>query len=103
MVNFKRGKRTIPVDIFLRLLDYVPENEKSVLDVDRCIGCGLCVSTCPSSSLSLIRKPGSEQPEVPRNIIDAFIKLSRVRGKLGPIKKIKIKLRSKVDRLLAEK
>ncbi|MFH1895445.1 MAG: LAGLIDADG family homing endonuclease [archaeon] len=28
---FKRGKRTIPVDIFLRLLDYVPENEKSVL------------------------------------------------------------------------
>jgi electron transport complex protein RnfB len=30
------------------------------LNADRCIGCGLCVSTCPSGALTLVRKPDSE-------------------------------------------
>jgi Na+-translocating ferredoxin:NAD+ oxidoreductase subunit B len=24
---------------------------------DRCIGCGLCISTCPASAIKLVRKP----------------------------------------------
>lgn len=79
------------------------EEDKAVLDVDRCIGCGLCVSTCPSGTLTLVRKPESEQPEVPRNFRGALMKLARVRGKLKPLSGTKIRLQSKVSRLLAAK
>ena len=79
------------------------ENDRVVLDVDRCIGCGLCVSTCPSGTLTLVRRPESEQPEVPRSFREALVNLARVRGKLKRINIAKIRLKSKVSRLLAEK
>ena len=34
-------------------------------DTNRCIGCGLCISTCPSGALTLVRKPDSEQTQIP--------------------------------------
>ena len=52
------------------------------LDLDRCIGCGLCITACPTESLAMLRKPESEQPEVPKNMIEAAIKLGKARGKL---------------------
>jgi Fe-S-cluster-containing hydrogenase component 2 len=52
------------------------------LDVDRCIGCGLCITACPTESLSMVRKPEAEQPEVPKNMIEAAMKLGQARGKL---------------------
>ncbi len=55
------------------------EEGKVLLDIDRCIGCGLCVSTCPTDSLTLMRKIESKQPKVPKNIIEASIKLGRER------------------------
>jgi Fe-S-cluster-containing hydrogenase component 2 len=41
------------------------DGDRVALDADRCIGCGLCVSTCPSEALTLVRKPGSELTQVP--------------------------------------
>jgi Fe-S-cluster-containing hydrogenase component 2 len=79
------------------------DNKKSVLDVNRCIGCGLCVSTCPTHSLSLVRKPKEKQPYVPKDIIATNIKLGKARGKLGISKLIGMQVRSKLDRLLASK
>lgn len=79
------------------------ENGTVVLDVDRCIGCGLCISTCPTGSLTLVRKPDSEQQEVPRNMTEALLKLSKVRGKLGPLSLAKMRIKSKLDRRLAAK
>lgn len=79
------------------------DNKKAVLDLDRCIGCGLCVSTCPTLSLSLVRKPKAKQPYVPKDIVETHIKLGKARGKLGVGKMIGMKVRSKLDRLLASK
>ena len=79
------------------------EDDKAVLDADRCIGCGLCVSTCPTESLTLVRKPEPEQPKVPRNMVEASIRLARERGKLGPGKLVQMQVKSKMDRLLASK
>ena len=76
-------------------------NKKAVLDLNRCIGCGLCVSTCPTDSLSLVRKPKAKQPYVPKDIIDTNIKLGKARGKLGIGKMVRMQVRSKLDRLLA--
>jgi Fe-S-cluster-containing hydrogenase component 2 len=58
------------------------EDETVRLNSDRCIGCGLCVSTCPTDSLSLARKQESEQPDVPEKFIDSAIKLGKARGKI---------------------
>ena len=46
------------------------EDDQVVLNSTRCIGCGLCVSTCPTGSLTLVRKPASGQIKVP-NTMDA--------------------------------
>jgi ferredoxin len=73
----------------------------AVLDLDRCIGCGLCVTTCPTEALSLVRKPEAEQRYVPKNAVDANIKLGQARGKLGVGELLRMLVRSKVDRLLA--
>jgi len=71
------------------------------LDVGRCIGCGLCVSTCPANALSLVRKPESEQPGVPRDFIDASIKLGKARGKITTSGLIKMVVKSKVGAILS--
>jgi NAD-dependent dihydropyrimidine dehydrogenase PreA subunit len=77
------------------------DGRRAVLDLDRCIGCGLCVTTCPTGALSLLRKPKAEQPYVPRNLVDANIKLGRARGKLSAGELVSMLVKSKVDRLLA--
>ena len=77
------------------------EADKAVLNADRCIGCGLCVSTCPADSLALMRKPESEQAEVPRNFNHTLIKLGKKRGKISNTGMVKMLVKSKVDRLLS--
>ncbi len=78
-------------------------DKKAVLDLNRCIGCGLCVGTCPTHSLSLVRKPKTKQPYLPKDIGETRLRLGRARGKLGMGRMIGMKVRSKLDRLLAPK
>lgn len=75
------------------------EAGKVLFDVDRCIGCGPCVSTCPTDSLTLVRKPQSEQPETPKDIIDASIRLGKARGKITTPGLMKMVVKSSVDRI----
>jgi Na+-translocating ferredoxin:NAD+ oxidoreductase subunit B len=67
---------------------------------DRCIGCGLCVSTCPTESIRLVRKPESEQLEVPKDIVESLIQLGRARGKITTPGLMKMMVKSKLDRLV---
>jgi ferredoxin len=47
---------------------------------NRCIGCGLCVSTCPSGALSLVHKPEEERSAPPVTESEWFDERSRSRG-----------------------
>jgi Na+-translocating ferredoxin:NAD+ oxidoreductase subunit B len=80
----------------LDLSNFVPQ-----VWLARCIGCGLCVSSCPSRALSLVRKEEDERPSIPETTIMTHLQLGRARGKLKVRDLIMVAVRSKVDRLLA--
>ena len=63
---------------------FVEDGDRVGLDTDRCIGCGLCVSTCPSGALTLARKPGSELTEIPATVDDAWRMIVRARAQARP-------------------
>jgi len=47
---------------------------------ERCIGCGVCTPTCPTESITLVRKPESEQVKPPSNLIEWNLKRAASRG-----------------------
>jgi electron transport complex protein RnfB len=49
------------------------------VDRDRCIGCGLCVTTCPSGALKLKAKPAGERQEPPAKGVDTIMAMTRAR------------------------
>jgi Na+-translocating ferredoxin:NAD+ oxidoreductase subunit B len=77
------------------------EGSRVSYEKDKCIGCGLCVTTCPTGALRLERKPESLQKEIPKTWIETLYTLAKKRGKLGPLRVLKIKARTSFDRFLA--
>jgi len=55
--------------------------EVAVVNLDRCIGCGLCVTTYPSQALNLQQKPEEERRNEPLKLRDAMMQVARMRGK----------------------
>jgi Fe-S-cluster-containing hydrogenase component 2 len=53
----------------------VEDGDRVSLRAERCIGCGLCVTTCPSGALTLSRKPQSSRPHVPPATLSATWRL----------------------------
>jgi electron transport complex protein RnfB len=51
---------------------------------DRCIGCGVCVITCPSGAMSITPRPESERTVPPRNIVDWSVQ--RAANRSGPVR-----------------
>jgi H+/Na+-translocating ferredoxin:NAD+ oxidoreductase subunit B len=44
-------------------MDALMENkEANEIDLARCIGCGLCVATCPESAIEMVQKQGAPKP-----------------------------------------
>ncbi len=58
------------------------EDGKSVIDRVRCIGCGLCVTTCPSESLKLMRKREDQLYLPPATDFEMNVEILKERGKL---------------------
>jgi electron transport complex protein RnfB len=47
---------------------------------ERCIGCGVCTTTCPTESITLVRKPQEKQDLPPANLMDWYGKRAESRG-----------------------
>lgn len=58
----------------------VEQNGGYAVQPERCIGCGVCVSTCPTESITLLRKPESEQDAPPANIVEWYMARAQNRG-----------------------
>jgi len=83
-------------------MEAITEAEDGVaVDLGRCIGCALCVTTCPDGALTLQRKPPDAQPRVPASQARAYLNLARERGKLGVGDVTLMALRSAKDRIIS--
>jgi electron transport complex protein RnfB len=78
------------------------DNGYAVVNLDRCIGCGLCVTACPDEAVSLVRKPETEQVPVPLDTKAQYIDALQSRGLASKEDLVRLVVRSKVDRLLAQ-
>jgi electron transport complex protein RnfB len=78
----------------------IVDDDKAVINYDRCIGCGLCVSTCPTHALTLERKPQDEQPYIPRGYVDRTVRQIIARGRKPTRNLVKMLVQSGIDRLV---
>jgi Fe-S-cluster-containing hydrogenase component 2 len=71
-------------------MDALMENGSMRVDLNRCIGCGLCVSTCPEGAVSLTPEAGVEA--MPANYLNMLSRMARKRGvgfgKLDPLMRL---------------
>ena len=56
---------------------------------ERCIGCGVCVVTCPTEAMHLEPRPEEERTTPPKNIVDWSVR--RTADRSGPIKGLALK------------
>jgi ferredoxin len=59
--------------------------KKSSVDLNRCIGCGLCIPTCPQKAMSLKKKSNEVRPPQTRNDLYDII-MSHKKGRFGKLK-----------------
>jgi Pyruvate/2-oxoacid:ferredoxin oxidoreductase delta subunit len=69
------------------------QKQKTSVDLNRCIGCGLCIPTCPQKAMSLKKRANEVRPPQTRDDLYDII-MSHKKGRFG---KLKIKGKIVVD------
>jgi ferredoxin len=61
------------------------EKQNPNVNLDRCLGCGVCVANCPTDSMTLMKKPTEvAPPETREELLD--IVMEKKKGKIGKLK-----------------
>jgi Na+-translocating ferredoxin:NAD+ oxidoreductase subunit B len=63
-----------------------PINGDYVVSRERCIGCGVCATSCPTGSITLVRRPKSEQLIPSKDIMNWSLERASNRG--GPLTRL---------------
>jgi ferredoxin len=61
--------------------DFKIKDEKIRFYADRCIGCGLCVTTCPADALKLEKKPDDGLYTPTPTVFDTYDVMSREKNR----------------------
>ena len=56
------------------------EDDTAAIDLDRCIGCGLCVTDCPTEAMLLQQKATDSQYIPPKNVFETYMNIAQERG-----------------------
>lgn len=62
-------------------MDAINVSDTATVDLDRCIGCGVCIPDCATEAIQLIAKDSAGQYTPPRFTYQAYLKMSKERGK----------------------
>ena len=54
---------------------------RAVGNLNRCIGCGLCITTCTTGGLKLVKKPENQQYQPPKSGAETYMRIAAERGK----------------------
>ena len=62
--------------------DAITGEDTAQIDIERCIGCGLCVTDCPDDAMTLRQKGETETYVPPSNLIKTYINIAKEKGKI---------------------
>ena len=63
-------------------MDAITIEDVAYVNVDRCIGCGLCVVACDFEALSMIEKDEADRWIPPANTFKTYLNIAQERGKI---------------------
>ena len=63
------------------------DTENSIIDVDKCTGCGMCANACPSKAISMVPVEYPAQQKKKKEVVNSLNKLSKSKVKQEKIAK----------------